>query len=533
MAREPEHIVNRRRILGEQLAGLRRSRRLRQEDLGRATYCDRSSVAHIERGTARAEIRFWTQADAYLEANGALVAGFRELDAAKRQYEIEVQEAKLAELKAKGRYEETDSSADAPLSVPLPMPTAPSEHEAVGATAGTLTSAAGVRVPDELAALLAANLALFAATAPGTSSHGGDAREQLGEFVRSVVDLVKRRGVLQALGWAATTGLTSPVLDGVHALGLNADEQERVAGVVASPGRVDEKVIEHIENSLWIARRHDDKLGPQAVLDIVLAQQNFIRSLLPECSEQLRPKLLTAFSDAMRTAGWLSFNADDFTSAKHYYEQAYELAHEAHNVELASYVLCNLSHAASWVGRNRAALDHAIAAQLWAQKTDNILLQASGHDRAARAYAADGQYDEFMRAFEQAETCLASFNGKPPTIPHSYDAATLASIRGECLLRLGRTREAIQVSNECLVRMDPSVVRAVALTNLDLGKAYIQSKEIDEAAKVLANAADLTARNRAPRLMKELRTTRAEMQPWQETKAVKELDERLVGCGLA
>jgi hypothetical protein len=55
--------------------------------------------------------------------------------------------------------------------------------------------------------------------------------------------------------------------------------------------------------------------------------------------------------------------------------------------------------------------------------------------------------------------------------------------------------------------------------------------EIDEAARVIGDAAVLAAQNRQSRLVKELRTARGRLQPWHNMTAVKELDERLRGVG--
>jgi hypothetical protein len=46
-------------------------------------------------------------------------------------------------------------------------------------------------------------------------------------------------------------------------------------------------------------------------------------------------------------------------------------------------------------------------------------------------------------------------------------------------------------------------------------------------------AASLAAQNRQARLVKELRTVRARMEPWRDMRAVRELDERLVEIGVS
>lgn len=71
------------------------------------------------------------------------------------------------------------------------------------------------------------------------------------------------------------------------------------------------------------------------------------------------------------------------------------------------------------------------------------------------------------------------------------------------------------------------VVRGIAVAKIELGQAYILSRDIDQAAVILGSVANLVAQNRTDRLTKNLRTTRSSLQPWQDTRAVKALDEKL------
>lgn len=72
MAREPDELVEMRRVLGAQLAAYRQAAELSQGQLAIAVVIDRTTVAHIEKGRSRADERFWTIADAKCPAEGAL-----------------------------------------------------------------------------------------------------------------------------------------------------------------------------------------------------------------------------------------------------------------------------------------------------------------------------------------------------------------------------------------------------------------------------------------------------------------------------
>lgn len=99
------------------------------------------------------------------------------------------------------------------------------------------------------------------------------------------------------------------------------------------------------------------------------------------------------------------------------------------------------------------------------------------------------------------------------------------------MLLLNRPDDAAVSAQSGLAVFNTSYVDGYALCTLHLGKACLQAGEVAEAAQVIGSAASLAAQNRQARLVKELHTARARMEPWRETVAVRELDERLVGVG--
>jgi transcriptional regulator with XRE-family HTH domain len=101
MARESEVIVELRRALGERLAAFRQAANLTQGQLAQAAICDRTTVAHIEKGRSRADERFWQVADATCQADGVLLSAFHEFRTAKVEHEDRAREAELAAHRAK------------------------------------------------------------------------------------------------------------------------------------------------------------------------------------------------------------------------------------------------------------------------------------------------------------------------------------------------------------------------------------------------------------------------------------------------
>jgi transcriptional regulator with XRE-family HTH domain len=488
MAREPEELAERRRVLGAQLTAFRQAVGLTQGQLARVAFCDRSTVAHIEKGRSRGDERFWTVADERCGADGALRAGFHAWVAAKQDHEVRIQEAQLAQARAKAES--------------LRATTAPQ---------------------------LLSDAEVSGMAGEGTADGGDQITEQLVRLLCGLVGPMNRRKLLQLLRWAAATTAVSPMV-----AGLNIEEQERLARAIVSPSRIDERVIDHIDAMLRHCKRQEDTLGSRAVLPMALGQHDLINDLLSACPSDLRPRLLSVYSDVSSSVGFYFLELNDFDSAWGYYGQARAAAHDAGNTELGIYALCEMSYAASLHGKAHTGIDLAAAAQSLTGRTDDPLLRVAAADKAARAYATDGQYAACMVECERAQDSLSSAGPVSAESPAYWcNEGLLACDRSDYLVRLGKPAKAAATASTALALFDKSFVGSLGYCTLFLGNAHLQSGEIDEAARVLGDAAGLAVQTRSARLVKELRTTRARMQPWQGSQAVSALDGQLVACGFA
>jgi transcriptional regulator with XRE-family HTH domain len=352
--------------------------------------------------------------------------------------------------------------------------------------------------------------------------------DQLTQLLRRWAGVMNRRELFQLFGWTATTIATLSV-----ASGLDDEEQDRLARAIVAPSRVDTQVIDYLATMLRHCKQQDDVLGPRAVLRTVLAQRQLARHLLTECPARLRPRLLAVYSGMSSSVGDYYFDLNDLDSAGYYYNQARAAAHEARNTELSMYALCSMSYAASSQGKAHTGIDLAAAAQRLAGKTNDVLLQVCAAERAGTAYAVDGQYESFVSEFDRAHNYLVSTGDVSPESPaYYYHEGLLASHRSECLLLLQKPKEAAVSARTGLTVFNTSYVDGYALCTLHLGSSYLQAGEVEEAVQVIGNAASLAAQNRQARLVKELRTARAWLEPWKDMRAVRELDERLVGVGI-
>lgn len=442
------------------------------------------------------------------------MAGFRAWEAAKQDHDVRTRAAQLAEARA--RAEELRTRAAAQLHREADCPGGARSLD------GTAAELAGLVEP-------LACLSLAGSLAGDVLAAGPD--EVVGQLARLLCGWIggmNRRELLQLLRWAASAAAASSMVTG-----LDADELKRLTKAVTSPSRVDEQVIDHLGAILQYCKRQNDRLGPRAVLNTVLAQRCLVHDLVAECPAELRPRLLSVYSDMSASVAFYYFDLNDFDSAWYYGDRARAIAQDAGNTELVIHALGSLSYFAAWQSKGDTAVGLAAAAQSLVRKSDDPLARVATAERAGTAYAADGQYMACMTELERAEDLLAAAQrSATESSAYFYNEGFLASKKSDCLLRLGRPQEAVVTATEGLALFDKSFVGSLAFCALRLGNAHLRSGEFDEAVRVVGDAAGLAAPTRSARLVKELCATRARMQPWQNTQAVKGLDDQLATYGL-
>ena len=105
--------------------------------------------------------------------------------------------------------------------------------------------------------------------------------------------------------------------------------------------------------------------------------------------------------------------------------------------------------------------------------------------------------------------------------------------RRDALRLLGWADRAVSYAQQSLETLDQSLVRDMAFTIVDLSEAHVQCNEIGEAARLFGDAGEIAVHNSSARLIGRLKQGRAELQPWNDTIAVRALDDRLASYSLA
>ena len=237
----------------------------------------------------------------------------------------------------------------------------------------------------------------------------------------------------------------------------------------------------------------------------------------------------SAYAELTNLIGWLCFDMGDYRSAQHYYDDARTAAHDAQNVELVSYILCTMSQLATWQGKPRVGIDHAVAAAVWAEQTESPKARAYAADVAAQAYAADGQRDKGRATLDHERAIITTIRDEPPasSMWYFYDESFYWSNETEFVLRFRESDAAIAAVDQALTLVDPTNLHARAVNSLYRAEALIQKEAVPEACAIIGEAAGISPVSASARAVQRIDRLRTQIVPWQRTKAVRELDEIL------
>ena len=374
---------------------------------------------------------------------------------------------------------------------------------------------------------------------PASVVEAGSATALTGQFAEATIEEVTRhvltwaqhmnphidrRALLTKLSAAFALVAAAPAFDT-----LDADEQTYVIRRQQPGSGFDESTLRYCERAVIGLRRQGDVLGARLTLQSALVHRQVARDLAAKAPTTLKPRALSVYAELTQLVGWLCFNAGEYRSARHYYDDARAAAHEAQNVELVTYVLCTMSHLATWQGMPRVGIDHAVAAQVWAGQTGNPRAVAYAADVSARAFAADRQVTPSKTALDAELTALRACGPdvSEPSWWYFFDEAFYWSTKSECALYLHDPATALGAIDEAMRRFDLSNVHNLAFVTLERAEAYVQQSNVADASRAIGEAAVLASANTSTRIDHRIAGLRAALAPHQRSKPVRDLDEVL------
>ena len=103
----------------------------------------------------------------------------------------------------------------------------------------------------------------------------------------------------------------------------------------------------------------------------------------------------------------------------------------------------------------------------------------------------------------------------------------LAGYEGACFVRLRRPERALPALQQAAALLDPQAVRRQSTLFTDMGMAYAQKGNIQEACKLTKHALTLTTQTKSLSVLERVRLVLQELEPWRETESVQGLEKHL------
>jgi transcriptional regulator with XRE-family HTH domain len=478
LTREPDHIVGLRRDLGAQLSLFRQAARLTQAELSGRVYCDRSTLAHIEKGRSRGSAQFWEAADRVTAADGALLAAFNQLESVREQHAAAERQATFTQTQAKANALRGGApAAETATSLPHEM-----DHLGLAYSASlpdTVNAVAelGRRDMERRKFLSGAMFSVAASVAPSldwllaTLDEASSAR---GKISSTQVEAIRRTfGVFQEL---------DVMRGGGHA-------RHQLAGYLTS----------HVVPLL----RANDPSSPTGT------------ALYESAAEQLY------------LLGWMAFDSGEHGLAQRYLIQSLRLAQECGSPELGAHVLAGLSDQATLTGHPKEGIRLAKAGRAGLAQGQSAACLADLHALQARAEAAMGMGPEAARNVHLSEEAFASVDPtNEPEWARFIDVAYLNGEYAHTFRDLHRPREAAAFAEVSIAdARRQNRARRGSLAHAAAARAALDTHDLEAAAAAGTAAATLGATVDSSRSVDAVTDLRSRLAEHRDSAAVRDFME--------
>ena len=336
---------------------------------------------------------------------------------------------------------------------------------------------------------------------------------------------MQRRIFLQSLG--AMTGVAAATA---------LEPWQRLSAALRQPSRVDSQTVAELEHVTVGLERLESQVSPRALLGPVIGHLNTVASLLQGSLRQtIRRRLCSIAGETAGLAGWLAFDLEDRRAAGAYFRAGIEAAEEAEDRALGAYLVGSSCVQPAYRERPYARLRRLQGRTFGFSAGDaNPSTRAWLVTLEAEAHALAGDAAASLQALDRAEAIIGAAEQEDTTRrPRAvfFDRARLIGERGVALACLDQPAAAQQVLEDALASLDPEVVKTRPRLMAALATAHVRQGNIDEACRIGSDALELAERQQVSTNIQDVRRLRLDLQPWRDTRAVRELDELLAAVG--
>ena len=280
-------------------------------------------------------------------------------------------------------------------------------------------------------------------------------------------------------------------------------------------------------------RRLDDGAPSLELLPLTLGHLYHVSAVAERSgSAAERQTLLAAASEVAGLTGGLAFDSGDHAQASSHYQAAIMFAEQSGNALLQAFSFGMMSFFRAETGQETTAVRLVERGKSLLPSAAPPTIQARMATYEANAYSSLGDSQQALSALGRADAASEQIqpDGEmfwPLVFP--FDEGRQARERGACATRLKQPDVALPALAEGLGSLGSGPSKRRALVLSDLAATYVLTAEIEEACVAAGEAFDVGIQLQSDRVLKRVARIRRELRPWKDTKAVRELDERIVG----
>lgn len=278
--------------------------------------------------------------------------------------------------------------------------------------------------------------------------------------------------------------------------------------VAAATARTEPALAESLLITLQQYVSADNLIGPHSLLPIAAQHMTFIERLLAGSRGRGRANLLRVAARFAEFTGWLHQDAGDLRAAMRWSNDALDLAQEAGDTHLVSYVRMRKSNIASDARRPDLAIAFAQAAL---QNSGSLTpqLKAVALRQEAHGYALGGKYNACARALDRAFQQADASGEGDADIARYCTPSYLEMEAALCWVEFGRSDKALATIQRGLADWLPEFRRDLGLCLARLAVAYAGTGQPDDALAVAQHSLAIAAETRSERTARQLRRTSA------------------------
>ncbi|WP_280366951.1 hypothetical protein [Nocardia wallacei] len=284
--------------------------------------------------------------------------------------------------------------------------------------------------------------------------------------------------------------------------------------------------IEHLRTTVHAAIQLDDKLGTNAARPIIEAQAKTCTALLRDCPPSLKPELQSLTAKATASTAWAVWDQGDVRRADELFQRAYRHAEEAGDTDVAAGVLCYRTKLTIATHQYSRAADLADAMLVIPARDGRVI--DFRRLCAAKAFATAGRHRDGWAQLNRVTDDYAEQTTPDESYCYYHSRWATGKTIAQCLALSGDLDAAANSIDATLPLIPMHMKRDRAKGYLDLAQAAAEI-DIDRACAAAQNAIDLTRGWTSYRVRQVYADTRAHLEPWASTRAVRQLDDYATG----